>query len=593
MAAGRASSLIFLSILIAPTSAPSWAAPDRTTTTVTAAVQSTAPPASAIANSLDPRLFPVPEALLDNVGFWTAIFTQFSSQQAVLHDEQHLGILYAVLDFSQLEASGLSDIEKEQRRKKAVRKTEQRYASILLALASGTAPEDEDHRRVRTLLEKLPGGASKFRAAKDRLRLQTGLKDRFSEAIERSGRYMVAMETSFAERGIPSVLTRMAFVESMFQEGARSKVGAGGIWQLMPATARSYLNVGPELDERYDPLAAADAAARILRDNYRALDSWPLAITAYNHGTGGMRRAVRTLGTRDPGTVLTRYKSRSFGFASRNFYAEFLAAANVYAQRLQLFPQAQPAPAMRYDTFSPSLYVSVLDLAQQSGVPLKDLQQLNPAFGREIWRGGLLVPKGYELRVPEGTARRIAEAYASLPDSRKSPHQAGRRHRVRSGETLGGIARRYGSSVAALQRANRLRRANLIRVGQTLLIPARPGTYRPPALKPPSIPSTGGQETVAEVTHVVRSGETLSTIAQRYGTRTRTVAALNHLANSHRISVGQRLRIPASGAAQHTVRAGETLTKIAQIYGTTVQALKTANRIVGHIIYPRQVLVIP
>ena len=598
MAVGRVGVLIFLSILLASATALSGASPDHDTTDLPSTLQQGTASPSLPAHDLDRQRFPLPDALRDNVAFWTAIFSEYSSQQAVLHDERHLGVLYAVLDFSQLEASDLSDIKKELRRKKAVRKTEQHYGSILLALASGKAPDDEDHRRVKALLRDLPGGASKYRAARERLRTQTGLKDQFAEAIERSGRYLAAMEASFEEHGVPKVLTRMAFVESMFQEGARSKVGAGGIWQLMPATARSYLSIGPEVDERYDPLTAADAAARILRDNFRSLESWPLAITAYNHGASGMRRAVRSLGTRDPGVVLTRYKSRTFGFASRNFYAEFLAAANIYAQREQHFPHARPAPALRYDTFKPSLYVSALDLARQSGVPLEDLRKLNPAFVREIWRGGLLVPKGYELRVPEGTGRRIAEAYASLPDNRKSPYQAGRRHRVRSGETLSGIARRYGTTVAALQRANKLRRANHIRIGQTLFIPARPGSYRPPPPKAVVAQTSDGAPEanpgpVAEVTHVVQSGETLSTIAQRYGTRTGTLVALNRLANSHRIAVGQKLRIPAAGIARHTVRPGETLSKIARIYGTTVRALKEANRIVGHVIYPRQVLVIP
>ncbi|MCB1032847.1 MAG: LysM peptidoglycan-binding domain-containing protein, partial [Acidobacteria bacterium] len=559
MAAGRASRRVFFSITLMALAGAGGAVADSVPSvelTAPAEARLLAPPAPA---ELDARLFPLPEALEDNVNFWTDVFAEYTSEQAVLHDEEHLDIVYAVLDYSRLEASDLSDVEKYRRREKAAGETIQRYSSILLALANDRAPDDEDHRRVRALLEGLPGGSSKFRQAKDRLRIQTGLKDRFAAAIERSGRYMSEMEASFTRHGVPPVLTRMAFVESMFQEGARSKVGAGGVWQLMPSTARHYLNIGAEVDERFDPLAAAEAAARILRSNFQSLESWPLAVTAYNHGANGMRRAVTNLGTNDPGVVLTQHKSRTYGFASRNFYAEFLAAAKVYAHRRVYFPQVQPQPPLRFDTFVPGLYVSVLDLAHQSGLDLDDFKELNPAFDGEIWQGGLLVPKGYRLRVPSGSAERVAAAYDALPDSRKSPYQAGRRHRVRSGDTLSGIARRYGTSVAALQRANKLRGSHLIRIGQTLLIPARGGVYRPPAPAPTRVAQAGSAPKASdgappsppdhEITHVVQAGEVLSAIAERYGTSTATLARLNGLADTHQIRVGQRLRIPASGGA--------------------------------------------
>jgi membrane-bound lytic murein transglycosylase D len=567
---------------------------------------------------LDPELFPVPENLQANVRFWTRIFTEYASNQVVLHDHEYLDVLYAVLDFSALDADDVSEGTRRKKREEAVSRTEGKYRQALLALGSGSTPPDEDAaRRVEELFRDIPGGPEKYREAAERLRTQTGLKDRFAQAIGRSGRYMAAMEKLFHRHGVPTVLTRMAFVESMFQEGARSKVGAGGIWQLMPASSRPFLNIGLEADERFDPLRAAETAAQILAQNYRLLESWPLAVTGYNHGVNGMRRAVAQLGTKDPGIIFAQHKSRTFGFASRNFYSEFLAAAQAYARRAELFPDIVEDKPWTFERFTPDLFVSAGHLAQEAAIPLEDLRSLNPALSSEIWRGNLLVPKGYPLRVPTGAANTVAAAFERLPDNVKSPYQAGTRHRVRSGETLSSIARRYGTTIAVLQRTNKLRHANVIRIGQTLLIPPR-GDYRPPA-KPssstasppaavvaqaqspepatkPATPSAKPAATAELITHVVRSGDTLSSIARRYGTSVRVVQRLNGLGDAHRIVIGQRLKVPRgddSQAAQHTVRQGETLGVIAHLYGTSVRALSKANGLAGHLIYPSQVLIIP
>lgn len=551
-----------------------------------------APSAPSPAISLDPALFPVPDNLRPNIRFWYDVFTEHDSNRVLLHDEEYLEIVYTVLDFSKVEASDLSEISKRKRRQKAVRDAEGKYLHILHALANGHDLEEDPagQERVEQLFAHVPGGRSKYREAADRLRTQTGLQDRFETAIGRSGRYMAAMEEIFAAHGIPTVLTRMAFVESMFQEGARSKVGAGGIWQIMPATGRQFLNIGLEADERFDPLLAAEAAAKILKQNYSLVQSWPLAVTGYNYGINGMRRAVRRLGTRDPGVIFAQHKSRTFGFASRNFYSEFLAAAQAYENRRQVFPGAVEDPPLTFDRFTPGLYVSAVELAEEADVDLGALQALNPALNGEIWRGDLLIPKGYPLRVPEGVGPQIARAYDQLPDSRKSPYQAGSRHRVRSGETLSTIARRYGSSVAALQRANGLHRANFIRVGQVLYIPPR-GDYR--ARSRPAAATQAQAQVASSGQHVVRRGETLTSIARRYGTSIEALQAANGLGRSQQIIAGRSLKIPGGDTARHRVRSGETLGQIARLYGTTVKALEAANDLVGHLIYPSQLLIIP
>ena len=442
----------------------------------------------------DPRLFPKPSSLDVNVRFWIDVYTVHSKHHVVIHDNEYLDVVYEVLRFDDLEASDSSDAHKRRVRNKRVEQARQTWEAVLDDLERGNTRGSSAEQRalVEAKLAAVPGGASKFREARARVRSQTGLREEFEEAIRRSGRYMPHLERIFQERGLPLELTRLPFVESMFNDQARSKVGAGGIWQFMPSTGRLYMRVNAEADERFDPLLAGEAAARLLGDNHRALGTWPLALTAYNHGAGGMKRAVQTLGTRDIGVIAKRYQSRTFGFASRNFYAEFLAAAHIYENRQHYFPGAEPRPPMRYDEFIPDRFVHLPSLATSASVSLAELEALNPALSSRVVRGDLLVPRDYRIRVPVGTAHTVGRAYASLPGGYKLASQPAheRTHRVQRGETLSSIARRYGTSVKSLQQANGLKSANRIRIGQRLSIPVR-GSFTAPRPSTPTAVASG------------------------------------------------------------------------------------------------------
>src|SRR6516165_1452248 len=142
----------------------------------------------------------------------------------------------------------------------------------------------------------------------------------------------------FEKQGIPSEIALLPFVESSFENRALSSAGAAGIWQFTRGTGRLYMNVNKKVDERLDPAKATRAAARLLMENYNALGNWPLAITAYNHGRAGMVRAQNEVGS-EITKVISDYKSPSFGYASMNFYSEFLAAVEVYSNYEQYFGQ--------------------------------------------------------------------------------------------------------------------------------------------------------------------------------------------------------------------------------------------------------------
>ena len=549
------------------------------------------------------------------VEFWKQIFTVYTSDQVVLHDERHMSVIYSVIDMADLRTQGASELQIERTRIRRVRAEVNRISKALRDLAAGRPVMNlpADLRKVPASMEHIPGGRSKYRRAASLVRSQRGLRNRFSEAIEISGMFMPGIERALEEYGLPREIRCLPFVESMFNYRARSKVGASGAWQFTASTGRMFLQMDEAVDARSDVLLAAAGAARKLRQDYESLEVWPLALTAYNHGAGGMARAVRRLGTRDIGVVVAEYKSRTFGFASRNFYAEFIAAVVAYSERERHFPRIEPLPEIRFDVAARDRFVALTDLAAATGVEIDRLAELNPALDRTVLAGSLLVPPSYPLRVPAGAGERFEQAYAEVAAERKPDRQAAFGYRVKRGDTLGGIARRFGSSVAAIQRANRLPRADRIYIGQRLRIPQH-GTGRsaPPPVRraaaepqqkgsPEPAPTAAGaqvasanQQAPREVVHVVRRGESLDLIARKYGTSVKVLAAANNLRRPELIHAGQRLQVPVEGKeVLYRVRRGDTLSQLARTFKTSAARIRQASGLRGNLIVAGQTLRIP
>jgi membrane-bound lytic murein transglycosylase D len=343
-----------------------------------------------------------------------------------------------------------------------------------------------------------------------------------------------------------------------------------------------------------------------LRANYERSRSWPLALTGYNHGIGGMERASRQLGTRDMATIIARYKSRSFGFASKNFYCEFLAALEVEENAERYFGRlAREAPE------NPEIvvldgYYRPNTLAAAFSVSLDALREANLGLLDGVWKGQRFVPKGYALRVPRNPLRPAPEVVlASIPTRDRHVEQVREaEYRVRRGDTLSRVAARFGVRTKDLMAANGLRSANRIRVGQRLEIPgsgrvvaALPAPE--PAPRPPAAAS-------ANAVHRVRRGDTLGKIARRYGVSERELAAHNGIENVRLVKVGQRIAIPGSGsalasadgdadqAAVYVVRRGDTLASIARRHGTSPKSIAALNGLKSaHRIKAGQKLVLP
>ncbi len=357
------------------------------------------------------ELFPKPRSIQAAVNFWKSIYAEYSTQHVVIHDKRHLDRVYAVLNFKGLQERGFSDQELYRFKKERVKEKMAEVDSILKYLDEirGTAqPLRLAERKIWKMWEFLGDDPRRFAKAREELRSQTGLRNRFAEAVQRSGAYLAHMEEIFSEYHLPLELTRLVFVESLFRNVARSKVGAAGLWQIMPATGRLFnLKINEWVDERFDPLLATHAAAQLLRSNYRILGRWSLAVNAYNSGPGRLKRAVKKLGTKDIGVIINRYKGRGYGFASRNFYPEFLAALEVANNSRQIFGELLIELPVEYEVVRLSNRATFHELADIIRIDLESLRDLNPAFLPPAFDSDVYLPQDSTIRVPLGEGSRV------------------------------------------------------------------------------------------------------------------------------------------------------------------------------------------
>ena len=482
--------------------------------------------AAAVAASAEETL-PTPAGLEPNVRFWTRVYTEVDGHGGLIHDSEHLEIIYEEIRLPQ----GLSAYARERR----VERVKKGYRAILKKLGRGTRTGlSAEERRVLGLW---PEGTSNttYRSAARRVRFQLGQQDQFRAGLIRAGRWAPFIEKELAAQGVPAALVSLPLVESSYNPRAYSRVGAAGLWQFTRATGRRYMRIDNAVDERMDPFKATTSAARLLSDNYRRLRAWPLAITAYNHGVSGMARAVRKVGTRDLGVIARRYKSRTFGFASRNFYSEFLAASAIHADPERYFGKLEAKRPIAYVIVELDHYYRVPSLERALGIDRDTLREHNMALRPAVWNGAKHVPRGYLIRVPAGRLEIPPDQIlASIPEPERLRGQVRDRfHKVRRGQTLSKIARRYGVSVRELVSLNNLRSRHRIRVGQVLTLPG--GGAAPIQVARTEPPPDG--------IYRVRRGDTLWVISQRFGVSENELVHMNELRNRHRIAVGQKLRV--------------------------------------------------
>ncbi len=338
--------------------------------------------------------FPISKDLKFHVEFWKNIFSRYTSKQAVIYDEWHVQVVYAVVNVKS--SPGL-------------RATKQKYKNILLALdrkekngkLNSLTPEEA---KVYKMFEHISEKNKFQKAVYQRMRVQYGQKNHFIKAIQRSGLYQQHFEAIFKKYDMPLELTRIPFVESYFKYSAYSYVGAAGLWQFIPSTARLYdLRMNSKIDERYDPFKAADSAARLLKANYDMFKSWPLAVSAYHHGTLGIQRAVKQLKTTDLGKIVKNYRGARYGFYSRNYYPQFIAVAQVMQNPEKYWgPEIKRLPPICYEQVIVKKPVYFNDLAVLLGLSQDTLITLNRELKRKVIQSKSPLPKNYVLKVPPG-----------------------------------------------------------------------------------------------------------------------------------------------------------------------------------------------
>ena len=486
--------------------------------------------------------FPVPDNIRPAIEFWIKVYTEADTESGFLHDAEDLSVIYTKLN----------------RNRTTINNTRDDIANDLRVMAGGKRSGLTDSQQ--EILALWPEGVSNERLARaaNSVRWQLGQRDRFIAGLQRAGAYREHIEDVVLSKGMPVELAILPHVESSFHPGAYSSAAATGMWQFVRSTAQRFMRVDYVVDERLDPYSATYGAMQLLEFNHNALGTWPLALTAYNHGANGIARAVRDVGSNDIGQIIEEYKGPRFGFASRNFYPQFLAALQIDSNYEDYYGSIGLDSHPGFYEEEMESFVSAEDLASTLGVNIANLRRDNPALQPSVWSGTKLIPKGYSIKVrrdelPGGSLLAVLN---DLPlTSLFSEQIPDLSYVVRRGDSLSVIAERYRTTISELVAINQLRDRNTIRIGQQLLLPQRNGSI--PTLvvndgAPLEIPSNGLYE--------VRRGDTLSIIAERYRVSLDSLVALNSLSNQGMIFPGQSLRLRANEVPAQT-----TTTRVATV----------------------------
>ncbi len=461
------------------------------------------------------ELFPRPPEIEPAVNFWLRVYTEIDTRNGFLHDARDLSVIYATVPYDSREIDRVRGRIRDDLRalgnvKRAGLSPQQQQVLALF-------PEDVENQTLRE--------------AAGNVRFQLGQSDRFVGGLQRSGAYREHIRQVIDEKGLPQELGILPHVESSFNPKALSSASAAGMWQFGRATGQRFMRIDHIVDERMDPYIAAAAAMSLLEYNHRVLGTWPLALTAYNHGAGGMSRAVRETGTTDIETIIANYRGRLFGFASRNFYAQFLAVLEIENNLERHFPDVVMDPAPDFREIQLGGFVDAQVLADSLGVGLKQLQADNPALRPAVWEGNKRIPDGFPIKLRSAQVP-AGDLLALVPDDlifgAQTPDIA---YVVERGDSLSRIAARFDTSVSRLVALNQLPNRHRLQIGQRLLLP-----QDNPTAVIAAAPVNG--------VYSVSRGDTVSRIAARFGVAEQALLGANGIGDPDRIYPGQELRIP-------------------------------------------------
>jgi len=403
--------------------------------------------------------------------------------------------------------------------------------------------------------------------------------------LSRSSRYLPMMKAILVKNGLPENLVYVALIESGFNSVAHSHAGAVGYWQFIRGTGKAYgLHIDSLVDERKDFILSTEAAAKYLSGLYNLFGSWYLAIAAYNVGENRIKRLVMKHQTRDFWELV---RKRGLPRETQDYVPKFIAAKHIAKDPSKFgFTDIQYMVPLQFEEIRSNHAVDLKELAKRIDVDYQEIRALNPAYRSQYApaMGGRVV-----LRVPVGQKLLAQQSLEFAKATRREIAKADRgyfvSHKVRRGETLGGIARRYRTSIRAIREANNMGRKTMIRAGSVIKVPSR--TYaKSGSTSDASVrkrysksyantraPSGGGAPD-----YKVRRGDNLTIIASKFGTSVARLRAANGLKRGQVLMAGKRLKIPGHQLSDvHTVRRGDTLYDIARRYKTSVGRLAQAN----------------
>ncbi len=412
----------------------------------------------------------------------------------------------------------------------------------------------------------------------------------FIESYRRSGRYRPYIIGALKEAGLPSELSWLPLIESGFKVNALSKARALGLWQFIPSTGYKFgLSRDKYIDKRLDPISSTEGAIAYLKELHQMFGDWTTVLAAYNCGEGRVLRVIREQNVNYLDNFWDLYERLPYETA--RYVPRFLATLHIIENLDRYgFAAIQVDEPMPYEEVEIAKQVHLKNVAMAIGAGEQQLAELNPEL-----RYRILPPDEYLLKVPEGTGEVLTAKLSAIPES-KPPTRAVVYHRVRRGETLSIIAKKYRTRVSSIMRANNLNRSHYIVAGRLLKIPM-PG-YQYQASKPVA-PSPKASA------HRVTRGDNLWNIAKRYGTTTDKIKNINNL-GSNDLHIGQILKIPEADTTLasksnadsgnlkvYQVRPGDSPFAIAQQHNMNLNRLLSINQLSNRSkIYPGQRLYI-
>ncbi|MBF0442473.1 MAG: lytic transglycosylase domain-containing protein [Oligoflexales bacterium] len=356
--------------------------------------------------------FSIPVQLINRVVFWYHVYTTFTRDDYIIHIGEYPEV---ILEVAELKASDNMGFGEYRTARKDLKDRVEDYVSILEDLQDYEPNTElsETEKRICGLMAHI-NDKDKYAKAAASIRVQLGQGDYIEEGFQESLPYLPAVKDAFKKMSLPEELVGIAYVESSFNIKAVSNVGASGVFQFMPYVGRHYMIVNHNIDERRDPIKSASAAAQLLWENFDALKSWPLAITAYNHGASGIKRGVSETGSSDIETLVQNYHNRRFGFASKNYYTEFLAMLVVVKQFEEAMNSDDEVPPLSYAEHKIGKPESIQSILKRFGTDKDSLMALNPDLSKDFVLKNGMLPRNYIVKVP------VPELTAMTDDEKSS-----------------------------------------------------------------------------------------------------------------------------------------------------------------------------